>query len=93
MTIDEIKRKITPLLKTYRVTRAGLFGSAARGEMGAESDIDVLVDLRKGASLFEFIELKQKLEEILDRRVDVVEYENIKPALKESILKNQVILV
>lgn len=93
MTIDELKLKTIPLLKTYRVARAGLFGSAARGEMRADSDIDILIDLRKEASLFELIALKQELEETLGRRVDVVEYQNIKPILRKSILENQVILV
>ena len=93
MTVDEIKKKIVPLLQAFRVPRAGLFGSAARGEMGRDSDIDVLVDLRKEASLFEFIELKQELEEALGKKVDLVEYQTIKPRLKESILKYHVALI
>ena len=93
MTVDEIKKKIVPLLQAFRVPRAGLFGSAARGEMSMDSDIDVLVDLRKEASLFEFIELKQELEEALGKKVDLVEYQTIKPRLKESILKYHVALI
>lgn len=93
MTIDEIKKKSAPLLQAYRVTRAGLFGSAARGDMRKDSDIDMLIDLRQEASLFELIGLKQKLEDVLGRNVDLVEYQTIKPQLKESILKHQVQLI
>lgn len=93
MTIVEIRKKSAPLLQAYRVTRAGLFGSAARGDMRDDSDIDMLIDLRQEASLFELIGLKQKLEDALGRNVDLVEYQTIKPQLKESILKHQVQLI
>jgi predicted nucleotidyltransferase len=93
MAIDELKKKIIPLLKQNHVTRAGLFGSAARGEMRADSDIDILVDLHEDASLFELIGLKQQLEEALGRKIDLVEYQTIKPILRESILKHELRLV
>ena len=93
MAIDELKKKIIPLLKQNRVTRAGLFGSAARGEMRVDSDIDILDDLHEDASLFELIGLKQQLEEALGRRIDLVEYQTIKPTLRESILKHELRLV
>ncbi len=93
MAIEELKRKIVPLLKSYQITRAGLFGSVTRGEMRDDSDIDILIDLRKEASLFELIALKQELEEVLGRKVDVVEYQYIKPILRKSILESQVVLV
>lgn len=93
MTVDDLKKKIVPLLKANSVARAGLFGSAARGEMTPESDVDLLVDLQKKASLFEFIALKQKLEDVLGRKVDLVAYDAIKPVLRESILKHHVQLL
>lgn len=93
MTIEEIKDKAAPLLKSHGVSRAGLFGSAARGDMGEESDIDILVDIEGDISLLEFVGIKQELEERLGRSVDLVEYDTVKPSLKESILQNQVVLL
>jgi uncharacterized protein len=40
---EEIRRKIVPVLKKHNVTRAGIFGSYARGEQTKESDVDILV--------------------------------------------------
>lgn len=93
MTIEEIRNKIIPVLQPYGVQRVGLFGSAARGEMGPDSDIDILVDIKKDISLLDFVEIKQKLEEQLGRKVDLVEYQTIKPSLKDAILQNQVVLL
>ncbi|MBI3588953.1 MAG: nucleotidyltransferase family protein [Candidatus Liptonbacteria bacterium] len=90
--IEEIRNKIMPILKTYGIRRVGIFGSAARGEMGVESDIDVLVDLTKDISLIEFVAIKQRLEDELKRKVDLVEYDVLKPALRKKILEEQVVL-
>ncbi|WP_454860737.1 nucleotidyltransferase family protein [Promicromonospora soli] len=58
-----------------------VFGSVARGEDTAESDIDLLVDLDPGVGLFALGALEVELEELLGREVDVV----IARALRESV--------
>ncbi|PIR87867.1 MAG: hypothetical protein COU10_02290 [Candidatus Harrisonbacteria bacterium CG10_big_fil_rev_8_21_14_0_10_45_28] len=90
MDIKEIKEKAIPILRHSGVMRAGIFGSAARGEMDEKSDIDFLIKLPDSASLFDFIGIKQDLEEVFGRRVDLVGYEAIKPLLKERILSEEV---
>jgi len=90
MTIEEIKEKIIPILKKYDVKKAGIFGSVARGEEGSDSDIDILVEIKKRMSLLEFVGLKLELEEAIKRRVDLGEYETIKPIIKDKILKDEV---
>ncbi len=72
MTIEEIRRKITPVLRTNGVEYAALFGSAARGEAGPTSDIDVLVRYSKTPGLFGHIGLAQTLEDTLHAKVDLV---------------------
>ena len=93
MSIQEIKRKTEPVFRKHGIRKAAVFGSAARGELRPDSDVDILVDLQDDASLLDIVELKQQLQDALQRDVDVVEYETIKPALRESILKQQVPLV
>ncbi len=87
---EEISKKIIPFLIQAGVTRAGLFGSAARGQLTAKSDVDLLVDLPKKTSLLSFVDIKLQLEEMLKRPVDLVEYAAIKPRLKERILNEEV---
>lgn len=63
-----------------------IFGSFARGEQRRTSDIDLLVDLPKGMTLFDLVGLKLDLEERLHRKVDVVPSDSIKPTLRRYIL-------
>jgi len=93
MNIEEIKRKILPILKKYGVKRAGIFGSVARGEEGEESDIDILVEINERMSLLDFAGLKLELEDTLGRRVDLGEYSTIKPIIREQILSEVVTIL
>lgn len=91
--IEEIKQKVLPILERYGAKKAGLFGSCVREEMREDSDIDILVEIEKDISLLDFVGLKLEIEEVLGRKVDLVEYSTIKPLLKENILKEQVIIL
>jgi len=93
MKFKDIKKRILPIIKRYGVKRLGIFGSAARGEMKEGSDIDVLVEISKDLSLLDFIGLKQELEEALTIKVDLVEYDMLKPLLRERILEEQVVII
>lgn len=83
--LEQIKRKIIPILKQAGVKRSSLFGSYVRGEERENSDIDILVEFPRGKSLFDFIGLQLKLEDVLGRKIDLGEYTTIKPRLKEYI--------
>lgn len=91
--ISTIKQKIMPILQGYGIKRLALFGSCVRDEMAEDSDIDILVDMEADISLLGFVGLKQKIEEVLGRNVDLVEYDTLKPMLRERILKEQVVLI
>jgi len=91
MTIEELKKKIKPILIQYDVKKAGLFGSVARGEQTPNSDIDILVEIgKKSLSVLDFVGIKLELEDALDLRVDLVEYSTIKPLLRKQILSEEV---
>jgi len=93
MNVAEIKKKVMPVLKKYGVKRASIFGSAVRGEMREDSDVDILVEIDKDISLLDFVALKLELEEVLGRKVDLVEYDTIKSRLRDRILKEQVVII
>ena len=93
MDIEEIKRKILPILKKYGVTKAGIFGSVVRGEETRESDMDILVEINTRMSLLDFVGLKLELEDALGIPVDLGEYSAIKPIVKEQILSEEVAIL
>jgi len=72
-------------LRQLGARRLGLFGSFARNEGRNDSDVDLLVELdRRGFD--RYMDLKLYLEDLLERRVDLVLSDRIKPALREAIL-------
>ena len=62
-----------------------IFGSVARKEENIDSDIDFLVTFEDGRSLFDLISLKNDLEDLLDRKVDVVTEESVHWSIKDKI--------
>lgn len=88
--ISVIKKKIIPVLKAHKVSKAGIFGSYARGEQKKKSDVDILVEIPDDRSLLHVAGLKGDLEIALKKKVDLVEYELIRKELKKNILKDEV---
>ena len=89
--IRAIKRKIINVFKKYKIVRAGIFGSYARGDYKKNSDIDILVDIRdKKMSLLGFVHIKHELEDLLKKKVDLVQYKMIRSEIKDNILKDEV---
>jgi uncharacterized protein len=75
------------LRRDFGVESIALFGSAARGDAGPLSDIDVLVDVPEPISLFELVALQLRLQELLNvAKVDVVLRDAIFPPLRAAIL-------
>jgi predicted nucleotidyltransferase len=69
--IAEIKRRLEPVFRANGVKSAVLFGSYAKGEASADSDIDILVD--SGRRGLDFVELIEYVREALQKEVDVVD--------------------
>jgi uncharacterized protein len=81
------REAILGLAKQYGIRRVRIFGSVARGEDHAGSDIDVLIEFEPGRSLLDQVGFRQDLEEMLGRPVDVVSERGISPYLEAEILK------
>lgn len=86
----EIHQTILPILQKHHITKAGIFGSFAKAEANEASDVDILVELGTEMSLLDFVGIKLELEDALHREVDLVEYQAIKPALREQILNEEI---
>ena len=86
-------KELKPIIAArYKAKEIGLFGSFVRGEQGASSDIDVLVEFDEEADLFDLIGLALWLEEELQRKVDVVPKRALREELRESVLQEVVAL-
>ena len=91
---DTIREKLAALLPglqaRYGVRALSIFGSYARGEQTAESDLDVLVDFEKMPDLYTFGNLALDLEEALELDVDVCTRSMLKPRIAPRILRDLV---
>jgi len=90
MDIKKFKIQVIPILKEAGVIRSELFGSMARGDNQAGSDLDLIVEMPTDTSLLAFAGLKNRLEESLGIDVDLVSYDAINPKLKPFIKKDAV---
>ena len=92
------RNNIIPAIKGYMATqpieKAWLFGSYSRGEESAGSDIDILVSFDKDTkiSLFKYADIICQLEELLHRKVDLVEEGSLLPFAQESANEDKVLI-
>lgn len=82
-TKDAIRRR-------YRAEIKGIFGSYARGDFHADSDLDLLVDFDEGANLFDLVGLQQFLEEKLGCKVNLVSQRSLREELRTSVLDEMI---
>ncbi len=83
---DEILR----IAAAHGASHIRVFGSRARGEGGAESDIDLLLDLEAGRSLLDLIGLEQAIEDLTQLEVDVVTTGGLSPYLRDRVVAEAV---
>lgn len=93
MRRDAMIRKLKalkPALDRYHVKSVAVFGSVARGEAHARSDIDLLVEFSRTPGLLDFVKLRRELTEKLGRPVDLVTKGGLHPRLRNQILSDAV---
>lgn len=88
--IQEHRNEILQLAHKYGARNVRIFGSVARGDSREDSDIDVLVDLESGRSLFDLGGLLMDLENLLGCRVDVVTAKGLRERIRSQVLKESV---
>ena len=93
MTRDQVRQRLSEArgeLADLGVLSLDLFGSVARGEADANSDVDLLVEFDKPVGLFHFFRVQWRLEEILGCRVDLVMRDAVKLQLRDRIFAEAV---
>jgi hypothetical protein len=95
MERDEVIRRIRaalPELSEFGFSSLALFGSTARGEARPDSDVDVLVDFPGPPGFRQFMGLKFALEDLLGCKVDLVDRNALRPAWRE-LIEGELLLV
>ncbi len=94
MTLEELlkakREEILQVCAKYGARNVRVFGSVARGEADAQSDIDFLVELEPGRTLLDLGGLQYELEQLLECRVDVVTERGLKSRIRERVLREAV---
>ncbi len=81
------REEILRLADEHGARNVRIFGSVARGEADADSDVDFLVDMEPGRSLLDLAGLLVQLEELFQRRVDVVTENGLRERIHDRVLK------
>ncbi|NKB71056.1 MAG: nucleotidyltransferase [Candidatus Latescibacteria bacterium] len=88
----EHRQKILHLAAQYGARQIRIFGSVARGQADAQSDVDFLVDMEPGRSLMDMGGLQMGLQELLGCTVDIVSVKGLRARMKDRILEEAVLL-
>jgi predicted nucleotidyltransferase len=86
MTIDQNRDEILRIAAQHGARNVRVFGSVARDEDQADSDVDLLVEMEEDRSLLDLVGLEQDLEALLKRDVDVLTDASIHPTLRSRII-------
>ena len=95
MELSALRRHRTAILDQavqHGASNVRVFGSVARASSGAESDVDLLVDIDEGRSLLDLIGLHQDLEKLLQCRVDVLTEAELSPFFRAQVLREAIAL-
>ena len=85
--IQQKKKEILVVAQQHGIVNIRIFGSVARGEDNLQSDVDLLVDLEKGRTLFDLGGALIQLQDLLGRKVDIVTERGLHWYLREKIMK------
>lgn len=84
-SLESYKQLIVPVLTRYAIKQAAIFGSLAKGTMTSESDIDILIEPAAGFTLFTMLQLEEEISQLTQHKIDLVEYNALKPSIKSEV--------
>ncbi len=86
MNLEPVMNRLRAACHAKDVAMLGIFGSVARGEDNADSDVDLLVRLSKPVGFVEFIALEDTFKEIFGRNVDLATESSLHPLIRKNVL-------
>jgi len=89
-TLAVLRTALPDLRRRWPIRSLAVFGSVARGDASAASDLDVLVEFERPLGLSEFLALEDALSALVDRRVDLVTRKALKPHIGRRVLAEAV---
>ena len=95
LTREEVMSKFKDYFETQQwASKAWLFGSVARGDNDPDSDIDICIDVPTDIifSLFDLAEIQDQLQNIANKKVDVVMWGGLRPAMKARVEKEMMLI-
>ena len=90
LTLEQLKARVLPILRDHKVAQAGFYGSRVRGDARSDSDLDLMVRLPNGATLFDMARLNLALEDELGVKVDLATYAGIDSRIRDQALTDEV---
>lgn len=84
------REEILRIAASHGARNVRIFGSVVRGEAGAESDVDFLVELERGRSLLDLGGLLMELQNLLGCNVDVVTENGLRQRIRDQVLREAV---
>ncbi|OHB51624.1 MAG: nucleotidyltransferase [Planctomycetes bacterium GWF2_42_9] len=91
-TLKANRNQILEIASRYGAKNVRVFGSAARGDFNEHSDLDFLVDMEKGRSLFDMGGLLMELQNLLGCNVDVITPQGLRPRIRTTVLQEAMAL-
>ncbi len=81
-----LQQYLTKLQEQYRVKTLGIFGSYVKGKATDDSDLDLLVEFHGDLTFDKYMDLKFFLEDLFDKKIDLVIRDDLKPQIREKVL-------
>jgi predicted nucleotidyltransferase len=91
--LEQYQKLILPVLQRYFIKRAAFFGSFAKGNSNKNSDVDLLIEPGKGFTMFELLKIESEISNLINRKVDLVEYSALKSSIRDEVLLSAITIL
>jgi len=91
--LEQYQKLILPVLQRYFIKRAAFFGSFAKGNNNENSDVDLLIEPGKGFTIFELLKIESEISNLINRKVDLVEYSALKSSIRDEVLLSAITIL